>query len=704
MKVALAGRVKNLDLPKSKPLLPLLEAVSNSIDSIEDEKGLEGKILIRILREDTTIAEDKEGRAMAPIIGFDITDNGQGFTNQNFESFDTCDSILKQSKGAKGIGRLLWLKAFADIRVSSTYNEIDGKFYSRSFRFELPDGVVDATKPELATGPARTVISLRGFRAEYEKACPKRTATIVERLLAHLASSFLNPSLPAIELIDEAEPAVVNLNARFKEYFTEYGSTDSFTIKGHTFDIHHLRLVTPDPIPHTIQLTAAFREVRDVHLKNRAAGLASKLQDSDGNAFVYIGIVSGALLTEKVNPNRTDFDLPHDADLVDNDLPSTDQIITGATEQALKALAPFLEQVRKSTRQEIRRVIENEYPEYRSMMPEIEKHLDDFAPGCSHAEIARKINEIQFEAEQESRQDAAEILKKPQAEDSGEYHARYRAYLAKVTQEAQTRLAQYVVHRKSILDVLQERLKLKADEKYPLEEDIHELIFPMKTTSDDPGVWGHQNLWLIDERLAYHTWLASDVPLKSQEAVASDISDRPDLLIMNRPGAFTADDPESPPLQSVTIVELKRPGKTNFRADKKDPIEQVLGYIDEIRNGTVKPNGRALKVTPTTSFFAYVICDVDKGTHAETLAKNYLSHPTPDGMGWYGYRPMHNAYVEMISFDKLVRDARQRNLVFFKRLGIQAKLSDAEIAAMTPPAEDEKKSNEAPQSGDMENS
>ena len=36
MKVDLSGRVENLDLPKTKPLLPLLEAVSNSIHAIED--------------------------------------------------------------------------------------------------------------------------------------------------------------------------------------------------------------------------------------------------------------------------------------------------------------------------------------------------------------------------------------------------------------------------------------------------------------------------------------------------------------------------------------------------------------------------------------------------------------------------------------------------------------------------------------------
>ena len=109
MKVDLTGRIKNLDLPKSKPLLPLLEAISNSIDSIEEAKEAAGAITIRVLREQSTVDGDEEGRALAHIIGFDISDNGEGFTDENFDSFETCDSIHKQAKGAKGIGRLLWL-------------------------------------------------------------------------------------------------------------------------------------------------------------------------------------------------------------------------------------------------------------------------------------------------------------------------------------------------------------------------------------------------------------------------------------------------------------------------------------------------------------------------------------------------------------------------------------------------------------------
>ena len=41
-----------------------------------------------------------------------ITDNGCGFDEKNFSSFTTADSRFKESKGAKGVGRFIWLKAF----------------------------------------------------------------------------------------------------------------------------------------------------------------------------------------------------------------------------------------------------------------------------------------------------------------------------------------------------------------------------------------------------------------------------------------------------------------------------------------------------------------------------------------------------------------------------------------------------------------
>jgi hypothetical protein len=682
MKVDLSGRVENLDLPKTKPLLPLLEAVSNSIHAIEDAAIPDGKITIRILRDiEGSLALDEDAKGLVDIVGFEITDNGTGFNDDNFGSFETCDSRYKASRGAKGIGRLLWLKAFTEIRITSHYLTFDGTPRLREFEFALPQGVTEPRDHPRQGLARKTTVILGGYRPEYVGQCPKKASTIADRLINHLVLNFLNPNAAQIELVDELEAEPINLNSKFYEYFADYGEEETFQLDGHNFQLHHLRILTSEPSHHRIQLCAGFREVRDFQLRKFCGGLGSKLTDTDGHAFAYLGLVTGPLLDEKVNQNRTDFDLAKSEELRIDGEPTLEEIRDAAIAASMTKLAPFLQTIRDQTAREVRNVIQDEYPEFRPLLPELEKHIDAFSPNSSKIEILKKVNEIQFLGEIETREEGESLGKTPVSETE-DYRARYRAYLAKVTREAETRLAQYVTHRKSIIDVLEDRLKLRSDDKYPLEEEVHELIFPLKKTSDDPGAWGHQNLWLVDERLAYHFWLASDKPLKSQETVDSESGERPDFLIMNRPGAFSNDPEGNGKLSSVIIVELKRPGRSSKGSDKKNPIEQMLEYISEIQSNTVKDEeGRPIHVGDNTAFYAYLICDIIKGSDYEKMTTNHGLIPTPDGMGYFTYNPALKTYIEVISFDKLVRDARQRNLVLFKNLGIEHKLKTPEIEA-----------------------
>ena len=54
--------------------------------------------------------------------------------------------------------------------------------------------------------------------------------------------------------------------------------------------------------------------------------------------------------------------------------------------------------------------------------------------------------------------------------------------------------------------------------KYKKEEIIHSLICPMKHSSNDIP-FEEMNLWIVDERLSFHNYLASDQELKSIPAM-----------------------------------------------------------------------------------------------------------------------------------------------------------------------------------------
>lgn len=114
------GRVRHTRLPTSKPLLPLLECIVNSIHATRELPTEEGRISVEIVR-DYRQKELLEDRAELPIIGFIVRDNGTGFTQENFDSFSLADSDFKRSLGAKGVGRFVWLKAFGEVKIRSFF-------------------------------------------------------------------------------------------------------------------------------------------------------------------------------------------------------------------------------------------------------------------------------------------------------------------------------------------------------------------------------------------------------------------------------------------------------------------------------------------------------------------------------------------------------------------------------------------------------
>ena len=143
MLVDLKGRVNNMHLSKSDALLPLFEAVVNSIQAIDERKrnGFKenGKITITIHRAPHVTGQqdiETDSKSLPPIIGFSIEDNGIGFDKTNYESFNKTDSTYKEKLGGKGIGRLLWLKVFDSVHIDSVYEEQSTRYHRV---FEYPE-------------------------------------------------------------------------------------------------------------------------------------------------------------------------------------------------------------------------------------------------------------------------------------------------------------------------------------------------------------------------------------------------------------------------------------------------------------------------------------------------------------------------------------------------------------------------------------
>ena len=66
----------------------------------------------------------------------------------------------------------------------------------------------------------------------------------------------------------------------------------------------------------------------------------------------------------------------------------------------------------------------------------------------------------------------------------------------------------------------------------------------MQHASDDVK-FEEMNLWIVDERLAYHRYLASDKTLRSMPVVESDSTKEPDIAIFDQAFAYSDSDSHS---------------------------------------------------------------------------------------------------------------------------------------------------------------
>ena len=149
-----------------------------------------------------------------------------------------------------------------------------------------------------------------------------------------------------------------------------------------------------------------------------------------------------------------------------------------------------------------------------------------------------------------------------------------------------------------------------------------------------------------------------------------DSQKEPDIIVFDKACAFSSS--EETPFSSITIIEFKRPMRAGYN-ETDNPFVQVRKYIDDIRAGKARtPEGRDIPVAEGIPFICYVICDINESL--EKQAYDFELSKTPDGQGFFGYKRTYNAYVEVISYTKMITDAKKRNAIFFDKLGLPSSL------------------------------
>lgn len=657
----LRGKVRNFSLPKNRPLVPLYEAIVNSINAIEERRNkigfCEGKIEIEVVRKRTMFAEADKNT----VSGFCICDNGIGFNEENMSSFMEADSEHKMEIGGKGVGRFSWLKAFSYVQIVSTFKDED-EFVTREFEFSLEHmDIEDVLKEAPDEADYKTTVKLIDYTSDYLDEVPVQLSTIATRIIQHCLVYFLNDTCPEIQIFDDEDR--LSLNQIFKEKFSTDENRSAFVLGEHKFDLLNIK-VNDRAFQHKnrLYLCANGRLVDSKDLEKYIVDLDSGIFEQEG--YWYLGVLTGNYFDKNVDMNRLSFNISQESRALSPNDPGMDDIIRNAAQAAQGYLGNYLKVIGERKKERFQRYTTNVAPQYRHLEHYVPNKIASLKPGLTNEELDNALYEIKRDFENKTKEECNSLMEKLDKGDitSEEYQRQFKATIDKVSDVNRAALAEYVVHRKTILNLFSHGLNIRDDGNFNLENYMHQLIYPRRTTSDDLPYENH-NLWLLDEKLSFSQYISSDKPFDN-----SPKENRPDLLVLDSPVVVAETKNTSIAYEAITIFELKRPMRDDYDMEH-NPITQLEDYAIKIKDGNVRDSHhRPIYASDSTQFYLYAVCDITPSL--ERVLKRLSFTRTPDNLGAYFYNKELHAYIEVLSYDKIRNDSEKRNRVLFEKLGI----------------------------------
>lgn len=645
---------------------PLVETVVNAIQAIEAASPEKGRIDVLLIRSNQ---QELDGGQPA-VESFTVIDNGIGFNDENRDSFDTLYSDHKIEQGGKGFGRFTCLKYFDDLLIESNFDHAGGR-KKRTFKMgKQTDIIVDERLEDCADSETGSRVTMRKVKKSFPDKNVKTIArTLVERLLPYFIDTDYKCPEIGISEEDGSGRIVLNnffsnqLSAMIKEIPIENSSIHIGPDGGQqNFKVRVFKFYSPRNQRSKISLVADRREVTDTPIHNYVPEFIDEFYDegsADGEErnrnYIVKAYVFGAYLDASVSLERGEFDFPRADDLL-HSISQVD-IELAAARIARDALGDTITARQEKKRVQVFSYIDESAPWHRTIAEDIDLSSMPYNPTPEHIETV--FQKEKFIQEVRIRQKVNEMMGETDADGLREG---LPAILDQISKTSRNDLIHYIALRRHVLTLFGKSFELVDDAKYPSEGTVHDIIFPRKGDSVVTAYEDH-NLWIIDERLNFTNFVSSDKPLDGRS------TERPDLLVFDRPVLFRGDNEASNP---ITVFEFKKPGRDDFvnPSSKEDPVQQIIRYVNNVKKGKFKtPKGRQIQVSDNTPFYGYVMCEItEKVKEWLKMEKDFT--PMPDGGGWFKWFGNNNLYMEVLSWDKVLRDAEMRNRIFFHKLGI----------------------------------
>lgn len=610
------------------------------------------------------------------IIGFTVIDDGEGFTDENMNAFKTLDTRHKIDMGGRGIGRLMWLKAFEKVSVESVYEE-NGLLRKKKFLFDVENGIHNCVDEDAEGQPIKTTVELLGFKEKYRMAAHKQGDIIARDILEHCMWYFLREGGVSNITVVDAENEY-NLLDIYDECIGSNTYNEVFEIDSIQFSMIHVKNRNDLSLDSPVVLCANNRAVKSYKCSNKSSWVNRKISDQNGD-FVYRCFITSEYLDSCVRPDRMDFEFEGDmGDLFETNNLTKEKLFCEIERKIAGFLSSEMQTLKEQSQKKIRHYVEYVSPRYRAILPRLNDFIVD--PGISDCDLELELHKRYAKTEEEIIKESGTIYDEIQSLNDTMALQKMQEFMEKVNAVKSSELTAYVFYRNYVLKMLRLIIRKQKEGGYIKEEVIHNLIFPMRNTSDSMS-FRTSNLWIIDEKMAFHTFLASDKTLKSMPVFDTTSSLEPDLLICKNWGLNDSNEKEglsdNPLLvgdagdfarpRSLCVVEFKRPMRDDYK-DEKDPLDQVLDYFEKIKEGKIIDcTGRPINAD-NVPLFGYIVADITPKL-ARSCRKAELKQK-PDGAGFFGYKSDYNAYIEVITFDDLLQSAYERNKAFFDKLGL----------------------------------
>jgi len=660
----------------NSPYIPLLECVVNSLNSIQERWNADWKITIEILRPATWVQtswtwwEDVE----PPIIWFRIKDNWIWFTDSRTKAFDEPFTDCNEINWGKWYGRFTALNVFNELNVESIYQEwwhYYERVFSLKYNWEVVNGrniICWESLKELDNDANNlTVIELKTVRDKYKDRMNSYSSTIAKRIFEHLLPFFLSPfdNFPNIFVVDWITESI-----RLNDYLDQE-KTQAWNLWNNDFNIwdkqFHYDLVAihwPETQNSSIILTAHNREVTSTNITKYVPEFHSTFseirnigwKDKDYSFFIK-AYISWDYLNENVDFQRESFNIPKNPQGNIFWYVSQEEIEKYIANIIKKNYMTLYEEKFEEKKSQIEAVIHEQMPYYSKLLKYV--NIEDLPINASKWQIAKKMHEAKFNLEEALWKEAWEIFNPETITPETIKSEDFDNFVKKAWDLNWEALVHYMMLRKFIINLMRQYLKVDhTTDKHKKEVELHDIIFPTKTDSDETD-YNQHNLWLLDENLVYSKYVVSDKSIFNNWK-------RIDLAVFWNETVYREDNNPSSP---IFIYEFKRPWED---IEDKNVIEQITEYIWKIRSKEINKNfeDRPIRYNDNTPIYWYVVCDIENPKIQKRIDNAGYFDKMPDDLWYFWWHSKYKAYIQILSWDKVINDAERRHKAFFDKLGV----------------------------------